>query len=122
MLPVRRTMYKVRLLINRNRVVLPALLISLALVSNNSSGKNARVDQSAPDFTLTDSNGKSHSLSDFKGKWVVLEWVNFGCPFVGKHYDSGNMQSLQKAYTSKGVAWLSICSSAPAKSRASPTR
>jgi peroxiredoxin len=76
---------------------------------------SARVDESAPDFTLTDSQGKSHSLSDFKGKWVVLEWVNFGCPFVRKHYDSGNMQGLQKAYTARNVVWLSICSSAPGK-------
>lgn len=69
--------------------------------------------QAAPDFTLTDTSGTSHNLSDFKGKWVVLEWVNHGCPFVVKHYKSGNMQGLQKKYTDKGVVWLSICSSAP---------
>jgi glutathione peroxidase-family protein len=73
------------------------------------------VGDPAPDFTLTDSNGKPDSLSDFKGKWVVLEWVNFGCPFVRKHYDSGNMQSLQKSYIGKGIVWLSVCSSAPGK-------
>jgi hypothetical protein len=71
--------------------------------------------KAAPDFTLTDSQGKSHKLSDFKGKYVVLEWVNFGCPFVKKHYDSKNMQGLQKDYTGKDVVWLSICSSAPGK-------
>jgi peroxiredoxin len=69
----------------------------------------------APEFTLTDTNGKSHKLSDFKGKTVVLEWVNHGCPFVVKHYGSGNMQKLQKIYTEKGVVWLSVCSSAPGK-------
>ncbi len=69
----------------------------------------------APAFTLPDAAGKSHSLSDFKGKYVVLEWVNFGCPFVRKHYDSGNMQGLQKEYTGRGVVWLSVCSSAPGK-------
>lgn len=74
-----------------------------------------KVDEAAPAFTLKDSNGKQHSLTDFKGKYVVLEWVNFGCPFVRKHYDSGNMQKLQKDYTAKGVIWLSICSSAPGK-------
>ena len=71
--------------------------------------------QPAPDFTLTDSNGKSHKLSDFKGKFVVLEWLNHGCPFVVKHYGSGNMQKLQKEYTGKDVVWLSIVSSGPGK-------
>lgn len=69
----------------------------------------------APDFTLTSAKGNSHSLSDFKGKYVVLEWVNHGCPFVKKHYDVGNMQMLQKKYTGKDVVWLSICSSAEGK-------
>ena len=75
----------------------------------------ADLDKPAPDFTLKDYNGKAYKLSDFKGKYVVLEWVNFGCPFVGKHYNSGNMQALQKKYTSEGVIWLSICSSAEGK-------
>jgi len=69
----------------------------------------------APEFTLTDTNGKSHNLSDFKGKYVVLEWINHGCPFVVKHYSSGNMQALQKEFTGKDVVWLSICSSAEGK-------
>ena len=73
----------------------------------------ATVGAPAPEFTLTDVHGKTHTLADLKGKFVVLEWVNFGCPFVRKHYDSGNMQKLQKTYTQKGVVWLSICSSAP---------
>jgi peroxiredoxin len=74
-----------------------------------------QVGQPAPEFTLTDSNGKAHKLSDFKGKFVVLEWLNHGCPFVIKHYESGNMQKLQKEYTGKDVVWLSIASSAPGK-------
>jgi len=74
-----------------------------------------QVGQPAPEFTLADSNGKSHKLSDFKGKLVVLEWLNHGCPFVVKHYGSGNMQKLQKEYTGKDVVWLSIVSSAPGK-------
>lgn len=68
--------------------------------------------QAAPDFTLVDSHGTKHTLSGLKGKVVVLEWVNYECPFVGKHYGSGNMQQLQKTYTGKGVVWLSINSSA----------
>lgn len=69
----------------------------------------------APDFTLTDTKGQEHSLSDFKGKYVVLEWTNHQCPFVVKHYDSGNMQSTQKALTDEGVVWLQIVSSAEGK-------
>jgi peroxiredoxin len=69
----------------------------------------------APDFTGTDSHGKTHKLSDYKGKWVVLEWTNSGCPFTVKHYASGNMQKLQKEWTAKGVTWLTVLSSAPGK-------
>ena len=72
-------------------------------------------DQAAPNFTLTDTNGQKHSLADYKGKFVVLEWFNPDCPFVKKHYNSGNMPNLQKQYTAKGVIWLSINSSAPGK-------
>jgi peroxiredoxin len=75
----------------------------------------AAVGKAAPDFVLTDAAGKSHSLSDYEGKYVVLEWINFQCPFVRKHYDSGNMQKLQNQLTKQGVVWLSICSSAPGK-------
>lgn len=69
----------------------------------------------APEFELTDIHGTAHKLSDFKGKFVVLEWINHGCPFVVKHYGSGNMQKLQETYTGKDVVWLSICSSAEGK-------
>lgn len=71
-------------------------------------GKTAEVGQAAPDFTLTDLDGKSVSLSDFKGKTVVLEWVNPDCPFVQRHYSTGNMPGLQKEATSDGVVWLQI--------------
>lgn len=74
-----------------------------------------KVGEMAPNFTGTDSNGKSHSLSDFKGKRVVLEWVNYDCPFVKKHYKSQNMQELQTKYTKEDVIWLSINSSAKGK-------
>ena len=68
----------------------------------------ATVGQPAPTFTATDVNGKAVSLADFKGKHVVLEWTNPGCPFVVKHYGAGNMQATQKDATSKGVVWLTI--------------
>lgn len=66
-------------------------------------------------FTLKNQYNTDISLSDFKGKTVVLEWLNHGCPFVRKHYDSKNMQSLQDKWTAKGIIWLSIISSAPGK-------
>jgi len=69
----------------------------------------------APAFTLTDAHGNEHSLSDYEGKIVVLEWVNHGCPFVVKFYRNGNMQALQAEMAEKGVVWLSICSSGPGK-------
>ena len=66
----------------------------------------------APEFTLTDTKGTAHNLSDFRGKYVVLEWVNHGCPFVVKFYKPGEMQKLQAEMTGQDVVWLSICSSA----------
>lgn len=72
-------------------------------------------DSVAPDFKLQDIGGSEVSLSKFKGKWVVLEWFNKDCPFVRKHYDTKNMQNLQKKYTDKSVIWLSIISSAKGK-------
>ncbi|MCM2256550.1 MAG: thioredoxin family protein [Vicinamibacteria bacterium] len=96
------------------RIVLFATVAGLLLAAGPARAA-AVVGQPAPEFTLTDSNGKSHSLTSFKGKHVVLEWNNFDCPFVVKHYGSGNMQKLQKAYTGKGVVWLTVNSSAAGK-------
>ena len=67
----------------------------------------------APDFTLVDTSGEEHTLSDYQGNVVVLEWLNYDCPFVGKHYGSGNMQALQAQAETDDVVWLSIVSSAP---------
>ena len=67
----------------------------------------------APDFKGTDSNGVHHTLSQYRGKYVVLEWANKGCPYDQKHYLSGNMELLQREWTAKGVVWLSVLSSAP---------
>lgn len=75
----------------------------------------ARIGEAAPDFTATDSNGQTHRLSDYRGKFVVLEWTNRGCPYTRKHYDSGNMQRLQQEWTARGVIWLTVLSSAPGK-------
>jgi len=73
------------------------------------------VGQPSPDFTGIDSNGNQHTLSQYKGKTVVLEWTNHDCPYVKKHYNSGNMQELQKQATADGVVWLSVISSKPGK-------
>ncbi|WP_438727818.1 redoxin domain-containing protein [Parasphingorhabdus sp. DH2-15] len=74
-----------------------------------------KTGQQAANFTLTDANGKPVSLSQFRGKTVVLEWHNPGCPFVQKHYDSGNMQRTQAAARKQGVVWLTINSGAKGK-------
>src|SRR6516165_8837177 len=73
----------------------------------------AKVGDPAPDFTAKDSNGQAHHLAAYKGKYVVLEWHNQGCPYTRKHYASGNMQQLQKQWTAKGVEWFTVISSAP---------
>ena len=87
--------------------ILAALLMSTASLLIAA----VKVNQAAPDFTATTSSGKTVRLSDYRGKFVVLEWHNNGCPFVGKHYNSGNMQRLQKQWTSRGVVWFTIISS-----------
>jgi peroxiredoxin len=74
-----------------------------------------KVGEPAPDFQATDSNGQQHKLSHYRGKFVVLEWHNNGCPYTRKHYESGNMQRLQKDWTGKGVVWFTIISSAPSQ-------
>jgi peroxiredoxin len=83
------------------------VMASLALMPSLASAA-ATVGQPAPAFTATDTSGKAVSLADFKGKHVVLEWVNPGCPFVVKHYQSANMQGTQKDAVAKGVVWLTI--------------
>ena len=84
-------------------------LVSTALFAADSPP----VGSTAPDISATDSKGKTQTLSQYKGKYVVLEWFNPECPFVKKHYGSGNMQKLQEEFTAKGVVWLTIDSSAP---------
>ena len=89
-------------------------LIGFALIAF-SLGWAARVGEPAPDFAATDTNGKVHKLFEYQGKFVVLEWTNRGCPYTQKHYKSGNMQRLQREWTSRGVVWLTVISSAPGK-------
>lgn len=88
-----------------SRIAVVAALVASAFA--------VRVGDPAPGFTAVDSNGKQQSLAEYKGKYVVLEWHSQGCPYTRKHYESGNMQRLQKEWTAKGVVWLTVISSAP---------
>ena len=95
--------------------LLVALLACLASTSCNKTPipESPAAGAAAPDISVSDSNGKTHTVSQYRGKTVVLEWFNPGCPFVVKHYGSGNMQKLQEEFTGKGVVWLTVNSSAP---------
>jgi peroxiredoxin len=97
------------------RVTLYFLLFVMAILIAPRMASAVKVGQPAPDFTATGSNGKTYHLADFRGKFVVLEWHNNGCPYTQKHYRSGNMQQLQKDWTAKGVAWFTVISSASGK-------
>ena len=96
-------------------LIIATAAATLWFAPRNSAADLPKIGAPAPDFTATDLQGKTQHLSDFKGKYVVLEWHNQGCPFVKKHYDSGNMQKLQKDLTAQGVVWLTVISSAPGK-------
>lgn len=99
-----------------NISLLGAAFFSLLIATPGAfAEEKAAVGKPAPDFTLNGSDGKPHALSSYKGKTVVLEWTNPGCPFVHKWYDSKEMQKLQKEATAKGTVWLRINSSAPGK-------
>ena len=87
-------------------------LLTIAAFTALFAADSPAVGTNAPDFSLTDSKGKTQSVSQYKGKYVVLEWFNPDCPFVKKHYGSGNMQKLQAEFTAKGIVWLTIDSNA----------
>lgn len=93
------------------RVVMAQLLVAGMLLAG--CAPKATAVPVAPDFALTDTYGTRHTLSNYRGQYVVLEWKNHLCPFVRKHYGSGNMQQLQREAAEKGIIWLSIISSAP---------
>ena len=109
---------KTKLLITFLVCIAASIALQMAACSRDeaaTASPELKVGSEAPAFTLKDASGKEHSLSDYKGKFVVLEWFNKGCPFVKKHYVSGKVQKLQREYTGRNVVWLSINSSAPGK-------
>jgi peroxiredoxin len=86
---------------------------TVLLAAVGPSQAEPKVGTAAPAFSAVNSQGKAVNLSDYRGKTIVLEWTNDGCPYVKKHYGSGNMQALQKKWTDQGVVWLSVISSPP---------
>ncbi len=100
---------------------IPVLTVTMMLTAcslfktQEATRQKAQVHESAPEFALPGHDGNTYKLSDFRGKYVVLEWFNNDCPFVKKHYNSGNMQEIQKKITSQDILWFSIVSSAPGK-------
>ena len=88
-------------------------VLAAAMLTAFAGAQEVRVGAPAPAFTATDSHGQTETLARYRGKYVVLEWHNQGCPYTRKHYVSGNMQALQKEWTAKGVVWFTVISSAP---------
>jgi peroxiredoxin len=101
---------------SRRAIMTAAVALGATFLMNSQALAAPAVGQPAPDFVGVDTAGKQHRLSDFAGKFVVLEWTNPGCPFVRKHYGGGNMPATQKAAMAKGVVWLAINSTERAAS------
>ncbi|MEM1127471.1 MAG: thioredoxin family protein [Bacteroidota bacterium] len=95
--------------------LVPVFLLVAAFTQAPTAPASPEIGAAAPAFTLQGADGETYTLADFEGQHVVLEWLNFGCPYVKKHYSSGNMQALQSKYAEEGVVWLSVVSSAPGK-------
>lgn len=92
-----------------------SILTATAPPELSAQADGLRIGETVPAFTLPDTHGNDHDIRGYEGRYVVLEWLNYGCPSVKKHYNAGNMQMLQESYTDKGVVWLAIVSSAPGR-------
>ncbi len=101
---------------SRRAVMAAAVALGASFLMGTAAHAAPAIGQQAPDFVAVDTSGKQHRLSDFAGKFVVLEWTNPGCPFVRKHYGSGNMPATQKAATARGAVWLAVNSTERAAS------
>jgi hypothetical protein len=93
------------------RVALVALMVAFFAGAHVRAGP--QIAQLAPVFTLPDTHGQLHALEHYRGQWVVLEWLNYGCPYVVKHYRTGNIPAQQEKWAERGVVWLAVASSAP---------
>lgn len=100
---------------NTRALVRTALLLLVATIPLAAARPGPAIGDLAPTFTLTDTYGESHDLERYRGSWVVLEWLNYGCPYVAKHYRTGNIPGQQERWTDEGVVWLAVVSSAPGK-------
>ncbi len=118
------TFSKLRLLAATSVTCAAAMLLATAPATAQTTGARSApalptppaAGQPAPAFTAVDTRGRAHSLADYRGRWVVLEWFNHACPYTRKHYDgAGNTQAMQRDYTARDVVWLSVVSSAPGK-------
>jgi peroxiredoxin len=96
-------------------LMMAGAIVACAQGTVEARGPALEIGNAAPGFSVADTNGETHALDQYRGNWVVLEWLNHDCPYVGKHYDNGVMQALQKKYVDQGVVWLSVVSSAPGK-------
>lgn len=103
-----------KLIILLSLIVATFMVVNLTSETEVNSSTDAPVGEQAPEFEVMGADGNMYSLSDFEGQYVILEWLNHGCPYIRKHYDGNNMQQLQEKYTDKeNVVWLSVISSAP---------
>jgi alkyl hydroperoxide reductase subunit AhpC len=114
-LACRRSLPCTRGVVSVPTLTMAAVFMSMIGVLAVAGTAPLQIGQPAPDFTARDSKGSSLSLSQFRGKTVVLEWTNADCPYTRKHYTSGNMQSIQALAQKNGVVWLTVISSAPGK-------
>lgn len=102
-----------KLIILISLILAAAMAINLTSESPENATSDATVGEPAPDFEVIGADGTTHSLSDYEGEYIIIEWLNHGCPYIQKHYNGNNMQQLQEKYTDQGVVWLSVVSSAP---------
>ena len=102
-------------LVRASAFTVTALFAGMMGFASRAAGATPQIGQPAPEFTATDSKGHSQTLSEYRGKTVVLEWTNADCPYTRKHYTSGNMQGIQALAQKNGVIWLTVISSAPGK-------
>ena len=102
-------------LVGASALTVTALFAGMMGIASRAAAATVQIGQPAPEFTATDSKGQSLTLSQYRGKTVVLEWTNADCPYTRKHYTSGNMQGIQALAQKNGVIWLTVISSAPGK-------